>query len=364
MQTLTTTLFPCYAARDRKTAAALAAFVERGANVRVFLEEGELRPGEDLVAKARDGRMADMVLVLFSQHSLPARWARALWEAALIHEPAEEGVRMGFATCDDCLPPRVLTPRFDLRDLRPGGLRQVKRWVRGMAADYAAPPGPEADALGAAIADRPGAESAATAESAAGFLDAFRADFDEVFVLECADRSLAALAGDLGARLGLRLEGDVESNLERLREFCRSRRFLVVLADAPAAQAPRLTFGGQCSTLLAPGPLPRLQPEGIDAVREIQRAMASWERAPSWQELCAHARLGRRLTQELGRIAECYELMKQWYAAAEEQGDLAVLDECARAMVWILEGWGRVVEAQRLEYLRASEFGEQTMLPF
>ena len=42
---------------------AITRLLEGCKDVRVFLDEGELRPGEDLASKARDGRMADVVLV-------------------------------------------------------------------------------------------------------------------------------------------------------------------------------------------------------------------------------------------------------------------------------------------------------------
>jgi len=84
--------------------------------------------------------------------------------------------------------------------------------------------------------------------------------------------------------------------------------------------------------------------------------------AAHWAGMCSLARQGRRLAHEQGRIAECFELMQQWYAVAEEEDDRAVLSEAAREMVWILEGWGRVEEAERLEYRRVTEFEEQMKL--
>ena len=61
-------------------------------------------------------------------------------------------------------------------------------------------------------------------------------------------------------------------------------------------------------------------------------------------------------------MAECFELMQQWSAAAEERDDRNVLNDAAREMVWILESWGRTDEASELEYRRASEFDEQMSL--
>jgi hypothetical protein len=118
VQALIPTVFPCYAPADRDFAGRIAEFLERGASVRVFLDEGEIVSGEDLISKARQGRMADIVVVFFSRDSMPSRWPRAQWEDALVKEPAAEGVRIAFLRCDDCHTPKVLTPQFDAKQLR------------------------------------------------------------------------------------------------------------------------------------------------------------------------------------------------------------------------------------------------------
>ena len=233
MQALTSpTVFPCYAASDREIAERLAALLERSSDIRVFLEEGQMADGDDLAAKARDARMADIVLVLFSRHSMPSRWPRAQWEDALVKEPAADGVRIAFLKCDDCIPPRVLTPIFDA-----ARLRDVKRWVRGRETDE--PPAAEfaadLEVLGIAIADRPGTETVPGIALAREFARAFSADFDAVLHLDCATGTLADMAGDLAWQVGLHLESELTGNLEHLRIFCEARRFLVVLeGGAPA----------------------------------------------------------------------------------------------------------------------------------
>ncbi|MGO9258885.1 MAG: toll/interleukin-1 receptor domain-containing protein [Bryobacteraceae bacterium] len=372
MQALTETVFPCYAEADREIAAGVAAFLERGADVRVFLDEGRMWRGQDLSEKAREARTADTILVLFSRQSLPPRWPRAQWEDALVKEPAAEGVRIAFLRLDDCVPPRVLEPRFEVGGLSLAGLRALKRWVRrapGRRDEALAPPAPghklEVELLGIALADRPGSDMAPSLEQALDFADAFRQDFDGILRLECGGRSLAALAGDLAAQLGLRLEGDTESNLARLREFCMARRFLAILAGS-GSEGPAwdLVFGGRCSTLMVE--VPSAAPPAVNDLIAAQRSLALAQSAgePDWAELCRLARLGRRLTRDSGRLAECYEMMQQWYAAAEARADRRALDEAAREMVWILEAWGRHEEADRLDYRRASASDEQMMLPF
>jgi hypothetical protein len=351
VQALTKTLFPCYAPGDRAKARDLARFVEDGADVRVFLEEGEMRPGETLASKARDARMADVVLLLFSRESWPSRWPRAEWEDAWINEPAAEGVPIGFLRLDKCSPPPVLKPRFEWNL---DGKRRIKRWLRGHGPESSRP-APEMELLGIAIADRPGFETVGSTAEARGFAREFAADFDAVLELEGGGRSIAALYGDLASQLGLRLEGPLEQNERRLHEFCEPRRFLILLAGwADQDDAP--SFGGRCSTLVATD---TVQPTSGNEIRDMQCAFAS---ASTWTERCQHARNGRRLLRAEGRPAELFELMREWHDLAEIENDRKVLDEAAREIVWIFDGWGMDQDARLWERRRASEYDDQMTL--
>jgi hypothetical protein len=352
VQALNPSLFLCFAPADRALAQSIAAFIDRGADVQILLEAGEMLPTEDLAEKARQAQASSMALLLFSRTSLPSRWPRAQWEDALVKEPLAEGLRIAFVKCDDCIPPRVLAPMFEAN-----ALRAIKRWVRGHT------PAPSSnlrdgdlEVLGIAIADRPGTESVSSDADAEQFVDAYEQDFDAVLRMDCGRRSLAALTGDLAAQLGLRLEGEAESNLAALQDFCATHRFLVVLRDL---RAPAFTFAGRTSTILVDTSV--MEPRD-ESIRGIQHALRHQQ--ADWVELCRLARMGRRLTRDAGRLAECHEMMQQWHAAAEARGDRAVLDESARELIWILLSWDRADEARHLDYRRACEFDEQMQLPF
>ena len=45
------------------------------------------------------------------------------------------------------------------------------------------------------------------------------------------------------------------------------------------------------------------------------------------------------------------------------RGDRRIVEESAREMVWILEGWDRLEEARRMEYRRATQYDDQMALP-
>ena len=366
MQALTRTLFLCFASADREIANEIAAFLDAGAGVRV-LAEGEIRPGEELVQKAREGRMADIVLVLFSPNSLPSPWPRYKWEAALQTEPMEEDVRIAFLKCGDCAPPRVLTPQFDLTGLTLPALRRLKRWVR--QGGYTTEPAiyhpdlaSQVEALGVALADQPGTATIEGPAPALEFSRVFREDFDEVIRLECGGRSLTALAGDLATQLGLRLEGDLESNLARLRSHCSSRRYLLWLEGASADEADRLATGRGSSTLISSERRPEAPPDD-ESLRDIQHIFTHPGMVDDWVELCRLARQGLRLAAEQGRVAESFELLSMWHALAEARGDRRILEESAREMVWILEGWDQLEEARRMEHKRATLYDDQMALP-
>ena len=346
----------------------IASFLEAGGDARVFLAEGEIGPDENLLAKAREAQTADVILVLFSHHCALPPGTRSQWEPVLVEEPKANGARIGFVQCDDWPPPRTLLPRFDCRGPTASGLRKLKRWVRDRTATWIPTESAgftgtqqDLDDLGGAIADRPGVRSTGSVALAYAFVRAYAEDFDEVFRLECAGRTPAALAGDLGAQIGLPLESDLPGNIEKLRVFCSARRFLVLLEDPEGVQAGQFTFGGNGSTLMVAesGPMERPCAESL---RAIQSEFA--HPGGDWVELCRLARIGRRVARDEKRIAELYELLLQWHALAETRGDRKILDESAGEMVWVLKGWGRYAEAARLERRRVTEFGEQMTLLF
>jgi len=118
-----------------------------------------------------------------------------------------------------------------------------------------------------------------------------------------------------------------------------------------------LIFGGRCSTLISTEP----GEPSEDTLRQLARAFDAVE---NWTEACRLARQTRRVAHDQFRLAECFEIMTQWRAMAQENDDRAVVDEASRELVWILDGWGRTEEARQLEQTRAMEFDEQLPLCF
>ena len=272
------TVFPCFAKEDSQVARDLAEFLERGGSVRVFLEDGEIGPGETIVSKAADGLQAAVILLILSPDSAPVRWVRRDWEPVLIDQPRREGVKVATVLARSCEFPPLLRRDvfFDLALDRLGAFREIKRWLLGMEPgrrDLEFEParqsgvngcGQEMENLRQTLADAPGiAVLTGPAQTALAleFARQSKRDFEGLVWLSCADQTLASLAGDMTSQLGMTLEGDLESNLRELAGFCAQRRVLIVFDDAPDHIAS-LIPGGRSSTLLirhGASPRPALQ---------------------------------------------------------------------------------------------------------
>ena len=114
----------------------------------------------------------------------------------------------------------------------------------------------ELETLCTLLADTPGM-AVLEADAGAGktalaieFARRHHEEFDALFWLTCGSRSAAALAGDLAAQLGVRLDRDLESNLNELRRLCAHHRCLLILDDASASTAAVLAPRGRTSVLM------------------------------------------------------------------------------------------------------------------
>lgn len=263
-------VFPCYSTPDRELAGELAAFLERGAGVEVLLEEGEMHPGADLIAKVEEGLSADVVLVLLSPEAVPPRWVLERWKSVFWEQAADAGTALATLLYRDSKFPDLLRRKnfFDLRQNRLAGFRAIKRWLMSLSplpqdTPFAPARQPtfqgrdtELEALCVLLADTPGM---AVLEAPAGagktslaveFARRHREEFDAVFWLTCGSRTAAALAGDLAAQLGVHLDRDLESNLNEIRRLSARHRCLLVLDDAVPATAALLAPRGRTSVLL------------------------------------------------------------------------------------------------------------------
>jgi TIR domain len=332
---LRTTFFLAHAAADHEFALELAQFLEAGCDVICYADEGMLPQGGDLLSKAEEGLAADVLMLLLSEDAWPARRPRQEWEPILADQAREADAEVAAFLLSECPFPEVWRRRnfFDGSRERLKAMRLVKRWFwQRRRASGAAPNtvfSRDLEAIYRDIADRAGMLRAG-GEMADRFAREAVEEFEAVVWVSAYERSLAQISGELGAQLGVTLEGTVEDNCERIRDLLGARRCLLVL-DAPSGgHEDWLVPRGRTSTLITE-----------DAVRVAA--------TPETFEYARKLILARR-------NAEAYELLHRLL-----EGEIAS-EACARELTWICQEWGRVEEANALRFYYGPEPAAQLTL--
>lgn len=322
------TVFVAHAAADHDFALELARFVEFGCDAACIVDDG-LETGGDLIARAEEGMASDLLVLLLSPASCPRRWPRQRWEPVLFDQARASGAELISILLDDCPFPELLRRRnfLEATTNRQRPLRLLKRlvWQRNANLDFT----PGLEQMYAAVADRAGMREVDGA-IASQFAAEAAAEFAAVLWVPCYRRTLAQVAGELGAQLGLTLDGTAEQNCSRLRDFLFHRRCLVVL-DAPDPQTlRRLAHLGRTSLLSTKTPV---------------RVLDSPDSPAAARDLVLHR-----------RYAEAYEVLyRLLHAGVDTEG-------CARELTWICDHWDRVDEANSLRFLYGPSPTEQLSL--
>jgi hypothetical protein len=329
------TVFLAYARADYDAATQLAEFLEFGCNLTCYVDDGLIGGERDLISMAEEGLSADVLVLLLSPMSSPARWVRERWEPVLFDAARRGGVEVVTVLLHECsFPPLLRRRNFIDGTTNPLTARRLlKRWFWQREREPATLPGTEFSSglenLYSTLADRGGTALASGAD-ASRFAREAEQDFEAVLWVPCQGRTLAQAAGELGHQLGIALDGTAEDNCGRIRDLLGARRCLVVL-DAPGPGiSAELTAGGRTSTAVA-----------LDAVTILE--------TPQTLEYARSLIAARRL-------AEAYELLYKLLDAVVEP------DACARELTWICEHWDRVAEANVLRFNYGSLGGEQLML--
>jgi hypothetical protein len=316
-------LFLAHASADHPFATELAQFLAFGCNVACSVDEGLIVAGEDLIAKAEEGLAADILVLLLSEASWPARLPREHWEPVLFEATRRGNVELVTVLLGECPFPPLLNRRnfFDATTNRVAAMRLLKRWIwqREQGAAHSLNPSfsAELEDLYSALADQAGTLRTSGADASL-FVKEATQEFESVLWIPCHRRSLAQVAGELGAQLGLTLEGTAEENCQRIQGLLGARRCLLVL-DAPDPEiAAELIPRDRSSTLVTNDPV---------SISETPRSLA----------------YARKLLAER-RYAEAYELL---YSLLDS--DVSTAD-CARELSWICEHWNRVDESESLRY--------------
>lgn len=294
-------VFLCHAPEDAGAAAELKKFLEAGTCYDV--DAGALPPGET-VATWYDHGGADAVVLLLSPRAVPAQWRVEEWQGVL--DELERGTLASLVAAP-CRKPQRLERRSYFES---GNLRGVKQWllgvfsgldrVVGLPSPHPAFPPDEAEmnVLRCAVGDRAGRArlgGSGGTLAAIDFAHRFGDDFERVVWSHCGDGTAEGAASDLAMRLGLRLSGPLEADIDAIAGYVGDKRYLLVL-DGPPSEL--LEDTGTSSLIVAGGGIGRIN--GIfHYEHEFRLSQPAPEPSPT---LDAVARLPGGCSSELAKL--------------------------------------------------------------
>ena len=313
---------------DAPFAEELKSFLEAGCDGIFILPDSAIRNGQDLLSTAETVDAADVLVLLLSPASNPARWRREVWEPLIAGH-----AHVSTFLLEECTFPLLLrrgSGFFDGTATRLAAIRQLKRWIWGIrhGTSPAMKLSPDLEPLYAALGDRAGIATTSGPMAERFAHQAFR-DFEGVFWVAAHGRALVQIAGDLGSQLEMTLDGPLAENCRRIRDVLADRRCLVVF-DAPEVALDTILPAGRTSVLFTE--------EAVRIVNDPRNFPAA------------------RALVVARRFAEAYEILYELFNAGLET------EACARELVWICEHWDRVEEANALRFRYQPVSAEQMRL--
>src|SRR5713226_8355259 len=108
-------VFISHSGKDNDFARELANFLEEGGEIKTFVDDHDIRHGENFVSRIESGLNTDAVLVLLSPDAVRTDWVEKEWKAALA-----SSIPVAPVLYRDCAIPRLLAGlhRFDARTNR------------------------------------------------------------------------------------------------------------------------------------------------------------------------------------------------------------------------------------------------------
>jgi len=264
-------VFLSHSSKDKPFVRELAEFLEREGDIKVWLDEREIAPGQNIVSRIKEGLDSDFILLVLSPDSMDSAWVQEEWTDAFWEQTNNRKTKLVGVLYRDCQIPKLLGNKkhFDLRTNQPQGFRAIRTFLlterpvpaRRVNQLPVRPPifvGREEQL--ASLRERlqqPGALVHVPAMPGIGkttlaleFAHRYQQDFEAVYWLPCQSGSLSLIAGELARQLGLKLEGDLPEIVRELKHVCAGKRCLLILDNVEDGAPGDLISGGAASVLI------------------------------------------------------------------------------------------------------------------
>jgi tetratricopeptide (TPR) repeat protein len=320
-------VFLSHSSKDKAFVRDLADFLGTDGLIKVWLDEREIAPGQNIPGCIAEGLDSDFILLILSPDSVDSNWVKEEWTDAFWEQTNNRKTKLVGLLYRDCQIPRLLRNKkyFDLRTNQPEGIRAIRSFL--LSQQRESPPrvnylpvrppifvGREVELAGLRERLRqPGALVAVSELAGKGkttlaleFAHRHQQDFEAVYWLPCQSSSLAAIAAELARLLGLKLEGDLPVVVRELKGVCGGKRCLLILDNVQDETPGELVPGGAASVLVTTR-LANLrflrfhQPLPLPLFSEAQ-CFELYRRLIGEEEVTRHEAECRRLFQRLGHL--------------------------------------------------------------
>jgi hypothetical protein len=264
-------VFLSHSSKDKPFVRELANELEKHGDIRVWLDERDISPGQNIVTRIKEGLKADFVLLILSPDSVESSWVEEEWTDAFWQQTNHRGTKLLPVLYRDCAIPSLLDnkKRFDLRTNHPDGFRAIRTFL---LTEKPAPPerinylpvrpalfiGRQQELLdlrerlrtSGALVHVAGIAGKGKTTLALEFAHRYQRDFEAVYWLPCQSGSLASISAELARQLGLKIEGDLPEIVRELKAWCARRRCLLILDNVQEESVSELVPGGVASVLV------------------------------------------------------------------------------------------------------------------
>jgi hypothetical protein len=264
-------VFLSHSSKDKPFVRELADELGRDGQIKVWLDDREIAPGQNIVTRIEEGLDADFVLLILSPDSVDSSWVEQEWTDAFWEQTNNRNTKLLGVLYRDCTIPRLIRNKkyFDLRTNHPEGFRKIRTFL---LTEKPAPPErinklplrpplfigrePELADLRERLSEPGtlvhvvGTPGKGKTTLALEFAHRYQHDFEAVYWLPCQSESLASISADLTRKLGLKIEGDLPEIVRELKGRCAGRRCLIILDNVDDESPGELVPGGAASVLV------------------------------------------------------------------------------------------------------------------
>lgn len=264
-------VFLSHSSKDKPFVRELAAALETGGEIKVWLDERQIAPGQNIVSAIGEGLDSDFILLILSPDSVDSNWVKEEWTGAFWEQTNNRRTKLLGVLYRECQIPRLLRNKkyFDLRSNQPQGFREIRTFL---LTQRPAPPehvnylpvrpplfiGREKELSDlreglrqpGALVPVPALAGKGKTTLALEFAHRYQQDFEAVYWLSCQSSNLASIAAELARQLGLKFDGELPEIVRELKGVCASKHCLLILDNVENEPPGELIPGGAASVLV------------------------------------------------------------------------------------------------------------------